>query len=121
MIGAGGDGTPYRSYLYAADLAIWLWTILVRGKTGRPYNVGSERALPILELARVTAGVLGNPHPARVMREPVPGALAERYIPDTARAREELGLDEWIPLEESIRRTAAWYSRAEAKRSSLCA
>jgi len=102
-----GDGSPYRSYLYAADLAIWLWTILVHGESCRPYNVGSERAVSLRRLAGMVAESLGSPFPVQVTGHRRPGVTPERYVPDASRARQELGLAEWIPLEEGIRRTAA--------------
>lgn len=103
-----GDGTPYRSYLYAADLAIWLWTILVRGASCRPYNSGSEHAVNIAGLAAAVAAAVRPATEIHVARAARPGSPAERYVPDTRRAREELGLRQHVSLEEAIRRTAAW-------------
>jgi dTDP-glucose 4,6-dehydratase len=100
-----GDGTPYRSYLYAADLAIWLWTILFRGQAARPYNVGSPEPVSILDLARAIAPGME----IRVAKQAVAGASATRYVPSTERAEKELGLRVWIPLDEAIRRTAEWH------------
>ncbi len=102
-----GDGTPVRSYLYAADLAIWLWTILIRGKNGRAYNVGSEQGINIADLARLVAGEHGSR--VEVRGTPKVGEKPERYVPSTARARHELQLEERIDLAESIRRTIAWH------------
>jgi nucleoside-diphosphate-sugar epimerase len=104
-----GDGTSRRSYLYAADLAVWLWTILVKGQPGRAYNVGSDADVSIRELAdEIRRSVAPNAE-VRVTKQPVPSTLPERYIPDIARARTELGLDVSVPLPEAIRRTADWH------------
>ena len=103
-----GDGTPYRSYLYAADLAIWLWTILFRGKAAYPYNAGSPDDLTIADLARTVARVAAPGTSVEIARQPVPGAPALRYVPRTERAG-ELGLQPMIPPEEGIRRTAQWH------------
>lgn len=105
-----GDGTPFRSYLYAADLAIWLWTILVRGQSQRAYNVGSEQEISIADLALAVRQALGARLPVRTADTPRPGVPAERYVPGTARARLELGLEQWIPLEDTICRTAQWHA-----------
>jgi len=105
----GGDGTPFRSYLYAADMAIWIWTLLVQGESGRFYNVGSDRDLTIAELARE---VVANTVPGtaiEIARMPVPGAPPLRYVPSISRARQELGLEPLISLDEGIRRTYRWY------------
>ena len=110
-----GDGTPVRSYLYAADLAIWLWTLLARGAAGRVYNVGSEHPVNIRELAEAVTRLLAPERRVRVRQTPNPSAPAERYVPDTRRAREELGLAERISLEEAIVRTAAWARNCEDK------
>ncbi|HEY3755080.1 MAG TPA: NAD(P)-dependent oxidoreductase [Opitutaceae bacterium] len=110
-----GDGTPFRSYLHAADLAIWLWTILFRGHDGRAYNVGSGDARPISSMAQAVAAELGSPPPVVLGVAKQPAAPPSRYVPDVSRASLELGLAERIPLAESIRRTARWHRLAQAR------
>lgn len=102
-----GDGTPYRSYLHASDLAAWLWTLLLQGSPGQAYNVGSDEGLPLAELAALVASIAGVSH--RVLGTPRPGVVPARYVPDTLKAREELGLLQSISLAEAIRRTLAWH------------
>lgn len=105
----GGDGTPVRSYLYAADLAIWLWTLLFKAQASRPYNVGSDAAVTIKQLAEAVAASAGRDLAIEVARRPEPGKPPLRYVPSVDRARRELGLQVQVPLSEAIRRMFDWY------------
>ena len=108
-IAVGGDGTPLRSYLYAADLAIWLWQILFCGVSCRAYNTGSDVEISIAELARTVAGTLDSNAEVRIARQASAAGRRQIYVPETRRAREELGLQGGIPLDEAIRRTGRWH------------
>lgn len=108
-ISINGDGTPLRSYMYAADLAIWLWTMLLRAPAFEAFNVGSEQALSILDLARTVVAACGSSAEIRVAQKPEPGAPLRQYVPSTRKADRLLGLRCRVPIEEAIRRTAAWY------------
>ncbi len=105
-----GDGTPLRSYLYTADLTIWIWTMLLRAaKGGGCWNVGSSEAVSIADLARVVLDALGVKAPIKIMRAATPGTPLTQYVPSVEKAQRELGLQVWVGLREAIRRTAAWY------------
>lgn len=99
-----GDGTPLRSYLYAADMAVWLWTILFRARPCRPYNVGSGEPISILETAKAVACLAAAPVAVTVAQAPA-GGPPQRYIPDVSRAELELGLTAKIGLKEAVSRT----------------
>jgi len=103
-----GDGSSVRSYLYAADLAIWLWRILLDGAPGRPYNVGSAQPFSLIEVASLIEKVSMHSNSIEILRK-VEYSLPSRYIPDITRAELELGLEVTISIDDAIRRTLDWY------------
>ena len=108
-----GDGTALRSYLYPTDLVIWLLRMLVRGESGRAYNVGSDEVTSTANLARRVAAAC--PHKPEVIVESAqPQGPQNIYLPNITRARSELNLSVEVNLDEAIQRTLAWLGRARA-------
>jgi len=103
-----GDGTPRRSYLYAADLAIWLWTILLRGESLRAYNVGSQESVSIGETAQTVVRTANSKIQIKIQGIANPISNPELYVPLTKRAQNELGLTQSFFLFEGIKHTIAF-------------
>jgi nucleoside-diphosphate-sugar epimerase len=106
-----GDGTPRRSYLHAADTAVWLWRMLVLGSPSRAWNVGSEIGLSIEELAHRVSKVLRSTKEIRILTLAQPNQSVEQYVPNISRAREELQIPPIISLDDAIVRTAEWIQK----------
>ncbi len=99
-----GDGTALRSYLHPADLIVWLLRLLARGQRGQAYNVGSDEAVTIGQLARFIAGAI-QPTPEVIIQAVQAPGPQNIYLPDITRARSELNLRVLIPLQDAIART----------------
>ena len=101
-----GDGSPVRSYLDQRDLAHWLLTLLDKGQPGQAYNVGSDQAISIVDLAHLVRDIVAPNKPIRVLGNVNSCHERNIYIPSIKKAREELGLDITVPLANAIRLTA---------------
>ena len=108
-----GDGTAVRSYLYAADWAVWLLRILAHGQPGRVYNVGSDSEISILDLAHLVVRTLDVQAGLTVERPRSGTGLRNRYVPSIDRARGEIGVDVWTGIQAAIQSSAEWYRRVK--------
>lgn len=104
-----GDGTPVRSYMYLADVALRLWLLLLKGRGSVAYNLGGDEPISIEALARLIVQKLGTNNKIHIKNQAIHGAHANVYYPDTRRIRNEFSLGQGISLEEAIVRTAKWY------------
>lgn len=105
-ITVAGDGTPCRTYLDQSDLAHWLWILLLQGRDGETYNVGSDRVITIAELAYLVRDLLAPSMPVRILGESRSSLIRSRYVPSIAKIRRLHSLSVTVPLHQSILNTA---------------
>jgi nucleoside-diphosphate-sugar epimerase len=103
-----GDGKALRSYMYAAELSIWLWTILINGKGCNVYNVGSENAISIKDLAILVSSFFPGTK-IEILNQKRDTDRNQNYIPDLTKAKKEFGFNDFIPLKDAISRTIDFY------------
>lgn len=110
-----GDGEQTRDMAYVSDTVSGiLQAAAAQGVTGESFNLGAGEEATVNDVVRVLLETLGRPDHPVVHGPPRPGDV-RRLIADTRRAREQLGYAPSMPLEEGLRRTAAWYlDRARA-------
>lgn len=108
-IHVAGDGSAVRSYLYASDLAAWLWTMLFRAPPGHAFNVGSPEGINVGRLAEIVRDALGLVAGVEIAVAPDPDRPISRYVPSVLKAARVLGLMPTVDLVTAIRRTRDWH------------
>ena len=103
-----GDGSQTRSFCYVDDLIEGLLRLMATedSVTG-PINLGNPAEFTILELARKVIDKTGSR--SRIEFRPLPENDPVRRQPDIGRARELLGWEPTVPLDEGLVRTIAYF------------
>ncbi|WP_236727780.1 NAD-dependent epimerase/dehydratase family protein [Aliivibrio fischeri] len=106
-ISLNGDGTAVRSYLYAADLVIWLMKALVIGQDRTIYNIGSPDPITTLKLAEKICDASGNNSSVNVLNKS--SDSGNIYIPCTLKSQSDLDVEVYTSIDESILKTLKFY------------
>lgn len=108
-----GDGSPIRTYMDQRDLAVWLMQLLVSGRNNNAYNVGSDQAITIANLAKLVKEVVAPQVNVLIEKQELSGSNRNLYVPSIEKAKQELGLGISHPLAQAIRDAASSISNAK--------
>ena len=103
-----GHGSQTRSFCYVDDEVSGILALLHSDHVG-PVNIGNPNEFTVLELAQKVLAVTGSS--SEIVYEPLPVDDPTQRKPDISLARSILGWEPHVPLEEGLRRTAAWFAR----------
>jgi dTDP-glucose 4,6-dehydratase len=98
-----------RQWLHVIDHCRGIERVLLDGRVGETYNIGSDVERSIEELADAILDALGKPKSLKTTIPDRPGHDS-RYFLDWSKIRDELGWKPQIDFEEGLRDTVAWYS-----------
>jgi len=102
-----GDGSQTRSFCYVTDLVEGIFRLLVRSEYHGPVNLGNPTEMSVLRFAETILALTGSK--SRIVFRPLPVDDPKVRKPDISLARELLGWQPEVPLEEGIRRSLAYF------------
>jgi UDP-glucuronate decarboxylase len=80
---------------------------MAQEQTVGPMNLGNPGEFTMLELAELTVKLVGGP--SKVVHRPLPSDDPKQRQPDITMARQVLGWEPAVPLEEGLKRTIAYF------------
>jgi len=101
-----GDGSQTRSFCYISDLVEGIVRLLFSAET-RPVNLGNPNEVSILQVARLAIDHLGSA--SRITHLPLPEDDPRKRKPDITRAKEVLGWEPQVSMEEGFRLTMDYF------------
>ena len=112
------DGSPTRTFCYVADAIIGYFKILIKGRNGHAYNIGvvepeismRDLANKVSEIARGLFGYSGKVKHRKATDAEYLTDNPNRRCPDIDKAKNELGYNPSVSLEEGLKRSLIWYS-----------
>jgi UDP-glucose 4-epimerase len=110
-----GDGSQIRAWCYVDDMVEALLLALEHpNAVGESFNVGNARsAVTIYDLALRIKRMTGLEHD--LVFQPLHYSDVELRIPNVDKARELLGFEAQVELDEGLERTIAWYREHPAR------
>ena len=111
-----GDGNQIRAWCYVDDFIEGLMLAIHHPQAvGEAFNIGNARAVvTIFGLAQTVVRVLKSPSKIRFTRKDY--ADVELRVPSVQKAREKLGFEARVDLEEGIALAADYYRRNQSKK-----
>ena len=101
-----GEGQQTRSFQYVDDLVAGIRR-LMEVPFNKPVNIGNPIELTILEFAKLILRLTNSR--SEIIYRPLPQDDPKNRKPDISRAREVLGWEPRVPVEEGLQKTIAWY------------
>lgn len=102
-----GDGSSVRDYTYVDDIIDGVVRAIDRMGGFRIYNLGESMRIPLSTLIALLEAKIGIPAKIQAMPNQ-PGDVRATWA-DVTKAREELGYDPKVPIEEGLSRFVAWF------------
>src|SRR3954453_6711823 len=106
-ITVAGDGLQTRSVCYVDDTVDGTVRLL-HSREGGPINIGNPREFTVLELAEIIRDLTGAQVPVAFVPRPQDDPMVRR--PDITLARERLGWEPRVTIEDGLQRTLVWFS-----------